>query len=273
MNPVTDIHPTSAPGATQTSGIGFRTGSLRQPSTEQAAAELARMGYDCLELCLESADVRPDEMTEARARALLRYLDDLGIGLASLSYHADREPPDQRAANQARAIQVAQWMGAEVLILNGERSTDQERQWAEHVERLAGLCELAEPAGVILAIEPEPLLVIGSSQDGLAMIEAVGSPALKVNLDVGHAAITDSNLAHAVRLLGDQIVHLHLEDIAGRVHRHLPFGAGDIHFGAIRQALAEIGYSGPYVVDLFGQDMDPLQVAADALAAMRRIFA
>ena len=252
--------------------FGFRTGSLRQASTEQAAVELARMGYDCLELCLEAPDVRPDEMTEARARALRQRLDDLGIGLASTSYHADREPLAQRSANQARAIQVTQWMGADILILNGERSTDQERQWNEHVEHLGKLCQVAEKAGVTLAIEPEPLLVIGSSQDGMAMIEAVGSPALKVNLDVGHAQITDDDVAASIRTLGSAIAHLHLEDIAGRVHRHLPFGKGDIDFVAIRQALGEIGYGGPYVVDLFGQDMDPLQIAKDALAGMRRLF-
>ena len=253
--------------------FGFRTGSMRQPSTRQAAVELARIGYDCLELCLEAADVRPDEMTEARAHALRRMLDDTGIGLASLSYHADREPLAQRAANQARAIRVAQWMGADILILNGERSTDPARQWAEHVDRLGRLCELAEAAGVTLAVEPEPLLVIGSSQDALAMIEAVGSPALKVNLDVGHAQITDDDVPASIRELGPAIAHLHLEDIAGRVHRHLPLGEGDMDLGAIREALDEIGYAGPYVVDLFGQDIDPIQVATDALAAMRRLFA
>jgi sugar phosphate isomerase/epimerase len=252
--------------------FGFRTGSLRQPSAEQAAAELARIGYDCLELCLEAADVRPDEMTEARARALRRRLEDLGIDLASVSYHADREPPAQRAANQASAIRVAGWMDADILIVNGEKAIDRERQWAEHVGRLARLCEVAEAAGVTVAIEPEPLLVIDSSQDGLAMIEAVGSPALKINLDVGHAAITDDDVAASIRQLGPAIAHLHLEDIAGRVHRHLPFGAGDIDFAGVRQALEDVGYSGPYVVDLFGQDMDPIQVARDALAAMRRLF-
>lgn len=252
--------------------FGFRTGSLGQATTEQAAAELARLGYDCLELCLEAADVRPEDMTEARAHAMRQRLDETGIGLASLSYHGDREPLAQRAANQARAIQVAKWMGTDILILNGERSTDPARQWAEHVDRLARLCELAEPAGVTLAIEPEPLLVIGSSQDALAMIEAVGSPALKINLDVGHAQITDEDVAAMIRQLGPAIAHLHLEDIAGRIHRHLPFGAGDMDFGAIGQALDEIGYAGPYVVDLFGQDIDPIQVATDALAAMRRLF-
>jgi sugar phosphate isomerase/epimerase len=90
---------------------------------------------------------------------------------------------------------------------------------------------------------------------------------------VGHAQITDPNLADAVRLLGDRIVHLHLEDIAGRVHKHLPFGEGEIDFGALKEALAEIDYRGPYVVDLFGRDLEPRQVAADALAGLRRLFA
>jgi sugar phosphate isomerase/epimerase len=168
-------------------------------------------------------------------------------------------------------------MGAEILILNAERSVDQDRQWQEHVTRFKGLCVFAEQAGVTLAIEPEPLLVVGSSQDALDLIDAVDSPQLKVNLDVGHAAITDPgrwvpSVADAVRLLGGQIVHLHLEDIAGRVHKHLPFGQGDIDFGALKAALAEIDYQGPYVVDLFGQDLEPRQVAEDALAALRRLF-
>ena len=251
--------------------FGFRTGSLRC-TAEQAAATLAELGYDCLELCLEAADVRPETMTEARAQALLQTFEDLGIGLASLSYHADREPPAQRAANQEAAIRVAAWMGAEILILNAERSVDQERQWAEHVAHLKRLCPLAEQAGVTLAVEPEPLLVIGSSQDALDLIDAVGSNRLKVNLDIGHAVITDPDLADAVRLLGNQIVHLHLEDIAGRVHKHLPIGQGDIDFGALKAALAEIDYQGPYVVDLFGRDLEPRQAATDALAALRQLF-
>ena len=105
------------------------------------------------------------------------------------------------------------------------------------------------------------------------MIEAVGSPALKINLDVGHAAITDDNVADSIRQLGPAIAHLHLEDIAGRVHKHLPFGEGEIDFGALKEALAEIDYQGPYVVDLFGRDLEPRQVAADALAGLRRLFA
>jgi sugar phosphate isomerase/epimerase len=106
----------------------------------------------------------------------------------------------------------------------------------------------------------------------LDVMNAVGSPRLGVNLDIGHAQITDDDLVASIRQLGSTIVHLHLEDIKGRVHRHLPFGEGDIDFAAVRQALADIGYAGPYVVDLFGQEEGPSDVAASALEALRRLF-
>ena len=51
-----------------------------------------------------------------------------------------------------------------------------------------------------------------------------------MNLDVGHAAVTDPDPAATIRELGSAIVHLHLEDIRERVHRHLFFGEGDIDF-------------------------------------------
>jgi sugar phosphate isomerase/epimerase len=105
------------------------------------------------------------------------------------------------------------------------------------------------------------------------LMQQVGSSRLRVNLDIGHAQVTDDDLAATIRQLGSAIVHLHLEDIKGRVHRHLPFGEGDIDFAAVRRALDEIGYAGPYVVDLFGQSAEPPVVAERALAALRQYFA
>ena len=220
---------------------GFRTGTFAGQTVEQTAAELAQLGFDCLELCLEAPDVRPEELDQARCHQIRQVLDEVGIGLASVSYHGDREPPAQRRVNQERALQIARWLGTEIVVLNPEKAVDQAQQWLEHVAHFKQLCERAEKLDVTLALEPEPLLVIGSSQDMLEMMRAVESPRLKVNLDIGHAQITDDDLIVSVRELGSAIVHLHLEDIKDRVHRHLPFGEGDIDFAALRQTLGEKG--------------------------------
>ncbi|MBN1936945.1 MAG: sugar phosphate isomerase/epimerase [Anaerolineae bacterium] len=258
--------------------FGFRTGIFGGLTTEQAAAELKRIGYDCVEICLEAPDVRPETLDEPRCRQLRAALDEIGIGLASLSYHADREPFEQRRTNQERAVQAAHWMGVDILVLNPEKSVEQARQWAEHVAHFEHLCALADRLGVTIAIEPEPLLVVGSSDDMARLIDEVGSPRLGVNLDIGHAQITDDDLIASIHKLGKNIVHLHLEDIKDRVHRHLPFGRGDIDFARVRRALGDIGYAGPYVVDLFGQvdaqgqTVPPGEVAALALHGMKERF-
>ncbi len=253
--------------------FGFRSGVFRGLPIEQAAGELAALGFDGLELCLEAPDVRPESLDSARCRHICQRLDGMGIAILSVSYHGDIEPPEQRRANQERAVSITRWLGADILILNGEKATDAPRQWEEHIARLKTLCRLAGDQNVTLAIEPEPLLVIGSSQDMQTMIQAVDSPRLKVNLDIGHAQITDPDLPATIRQFGSAIAHLHLEDIRERVHRHLMFGEGDIDFVAVRRALDDIGYAGPYVADLFGFQESPGEFAARALQHMRRLFA
>jgi sugar phosphate isomerase/epimerase len=252
--------------------FGFRSGTFHDLTIEDTARELARLGYDCLELCLERPDVRPESLTAERCRELRGRLDEIGIGLASVSYHGDNEEYGQRRLVQERAVEVASWLGAKILVLNAERSSDQPRQWAEHVERFRHLAGAAEQLDVTIAVEPEPLLVVGSSADARDFLAAVGSRHLGVNFDVGHAAVTDPDPAASIGDLGAAIVHLHLEDIRGRVHRHLFFGEGDIDFAAVRAALAEIDYRGPYVADLFGFGDAPSVAAERALAGMRERF-
>lgn len=253
--------------------FGFRTGIFHDRPVKDTAAQLVEIGYDCLELCLEAPDVRPEKLDAAQCRQIRTWLDEAGIALASLSYHADREPAAQRRANQERAVRAAAWMGCPILVLNPERAVGHAHQWAEHVAHFQHLCALAGELEVTIAIEPEPLLVVASSADAARMIAQVGSPRLCANLDIGHAFLTDHDLPASIRLLGHRIVHLHLEDMARGVHRHLPFGEGDIDFVAVRDALDEIGYVGPYVVDLFGQDRPPEEVATEALRGVRERFA
>jgi protein FrlC len=124
----------------------------------------------------------------------------------------------------------------------------------------------------MLAIEPEPLLVVGSSMEMIEMIDAVGSQQLAVNLDIGHAYLTDDDVVASIHQLGSLIVHLHLEDIRAHVHRHLTFGQGDIDLARVRCALEEIGYGGPYVADLFGIADEASSIAARALGGLKRWF-
>lgn len=254
--------------------FGFRTGGFRNWKIEDILRELRKIGFDGAELCLESADMRPENFTKAQADQLKQFMNNIGLEIASVSYHADVESTDQRRLNTFKAVEITNWLGADVLIINGERikEGEKEKQWDNFAKRLKDLTASAKKHGVYIAIEPEPLLLVSDSAEMLEMIKIVGSPNLKVNLDIGHAYITDPNLVDSIKKLGKSIVHTHIEDIKDKVHNHLELGEGDIDFAAMHRAFQEIGYNGYYVVDLFRLGDDPAGVATRTLKALREEF-
>jgi hydroxypyruvate isomerase len=78
------------------------------------------------------------------------------------------------------------------------------------------------------------------------LIEAVGSPHLKMNLDLYHAQIGEGNLIELIQRAGSAIGEIQVADVPGRMEP----GTGEIHYPAIAKALFGMGYTG--VVGLEG---------------------
>ncbi|MBD3181477.1 TIM barrel protein [Candidatus Poribacteria bacterium] len=254
--------------------FGFRTGGFSGWKIEDVLKELSEIGFDGLEICLESPDVRPENFTPGQADDIKKLLAQINLEIASVSYHADNESSQVRKANTTKCVEIANWLDTDILIVNAERikEGEKESQWQELVDWLKELTGVGEKYKVNIAFEPEPLLIIHDTDDMLEMIKEVDSPNLKVNLDIGHAYITDPDLPDSIRKLGDNIVHAHIEDIKDRVHSHLELGQGDIDFKAMHQAFTDIGYKGYYVVDLFRLGDKPSEVAKRSLKALKSRF-
>ena len=253
--------------------IGFRTAGFASWPIDRTLRALREIGYTSVELCLEHPETQPADMTPERCRDMAALLDELGLGLSSISYHGDGRPAEERAKNTMLAVEVAERMDCPVLVVNTmrrEAGTEQAQTAAalELTQRLlAHSCRV-----VTLAFEPEPGLVISSTDDMLAFRNQIASPRVAVNLDIGHAHITEPSVIQAIDRLGSLIVHTHIEDIAGTVHKHLVLGEGDIDFAAARRAFERIGYQGDYTVDIFALGDDPLDTAQRCFDAMRRWF-
>ncbi|WP_163021941.1 TIM barrel protein, partial [Pseudomonas viridiflava] len=84
------------------------------------------------------------------------------------------------------------------------------------------------------------------AEDTLALIEAVDSSNLKMNLDLYHAQIGEGNLIELIQRAGKAIGEIQVADVPGRMEP----GSGEIHYPAIARALFSIGYRG--VVGLEG---------------------
>ncbi len=96
------------------------------------------------------------------------------------------------------------------------------------------------------------------ADDTLALIEAVGSPHLKMNLDLYHAQIGEGNLIELIQRAGSAIGEIQVADVPGRMEP----GTGEIHYPAIAKALFRMGYTG--VVGLEGW------ASGDSEAALER---
>ncbi|SHF37554.1 Sugar phosphate isomerase/epimerase [Caldanaerobius fijiensis DSM 17918] len=231
---------------------GFRTVGFSKWNIFDALKKIKEIGYEGVELCLEHPDMQSEKMDDEMIADVRRYLDGIGLEIASVSYHGDNDPLDVKISNTYKAIDIANKIGASILIINCEKKSNEVAgQYESLVKRMKDFASYAEQRGIVLAFEPEPLLIIQTVDDMIRLMDDVCSDNLKVNMDVGHTYITDPDLPEAILKLKDKIVHVHLEDIKNKVHSHLYPLDGDIDYKKMFHAFEEIGYNGYYVIDMF----------------------
>lgn len=75
-------------------------------------------------------------------------------------------------------------------------------------------------------------------RDGAKLIDAVGSPNVKVLFDIYHVQIMEGFLIQNIRKFYDRIGHFHIGDVPGR---HQP-GTGEINYRNVFKAIHDLGY-------------------------------
>jgi hydroxypyruvate isomerase len=168
------------------------------------------------------------------------------------------------------SIQAARTVGATTLIATtGQALAGVERaaQHASIVEGLRASASLAEDAGMTLVLEPLNTLVdhagyyLDTTAEGAQIVDAVGSPAVKLLFDAYHAAVMGEEIVAEVRAHVGRVGHVH---VAGAPGRH-ELGRGQLDYRAFFDALAASGYEG-YVGLEFRPTGDHAEAVAGALA-------
>ena len=132
------------------------------------------------------------------------------------------------------------------------------------------LAEHAHSLGVLLLIEPEPDLLLETTDQYLEVAERLNAPSIGLNFDVGHAFCVSEDLPRSIAKLAPHIRHYHFEDIApSRVHHHLVPGTGAIDFKEVMTAIRATGYDGWLTVELYPFLDDPDSAARSALEVLR----
>jgi sugar phosphate isomerase/epimerase len=249
------------------------------PPFEEPLKRLSRTSCKGFELTAWSADML-GYYSPAKIRELKSLADGEGLTLTNFFYNL---PFDYRSGAATSTVDLDAWkQGVDVVAeigspimtsmtpypfqsdvkpilqrpISQEWSARVEPEWdwqAEYevvVDGFAKACEIADKAGIRVAIEPHPYRWVSSGQGLLRLIERTGAANLGLNFDPSHL-FAAGDMPHFVILsLGDRIFNTHFSDNEGHTNAHWRPGRGKIDWRAIFSALKTIGYSGPITLEL-----------------------
>jgi hydroxypyruvate isomerase len=141
--------------------------------------------------------------------------------------------------------------------------------WLTAARTLTRVAELGERAGRVFTLEnlntavDHPGTPFAQAADTMALVEAVDSPYLRMNLDLYHAQIGEGNLIQLIERAQPVIGEIQVADVPGRQEP----GTGEINYPAIAAALRRLDFQG--VVGLEGWASGGPQ---QALARFRSAF-
>ena len=203
-----------------------------------------------------------DRIAAARA-ALDGHKGRLGIHGPFRGLDMDNEDPEVQAIVTARylkALEAADRIGARQMVLHSPFSLWYQNNIfccpgygeakRENVHRVMGpVVRAAEDKGITLVIEN---ILDVRPETRREMVDSFGSSAIALSIDTGHAHLARRMsgappVDYFVRDAGDQLAHVHLQDLDGHADRHWAPGEGEIEWTAVFRALAEC-QSAPHLV-------------------------
>jgi D-psicose/D-tagatose/L-ribulose 3-epimerase len=124
-----------------------------------------------------------------------------------------------------------------------------EQTWEYSAQCLKEVARYAKDLGVTVGIEPVnryETYLVNTCEQALTLKEMIDEPNIKVHLDTYHMNIEEKSFYDAVKLAGEELIHLHLCEN----DRGIP-GTGQVDWEGMFKALAEIRYQGYAALESF----------------------
>ncbi len=200
---------------------------------------------------------------EIWAHALDEYdqIASWGIPIESMQGYvhgnlALQEDADEMVATAREVIPYAHALGCTTLVIHGAELVNgtaakpidvvTPAMWLTAFQTLERFAVLGEEAGVTFCLEnlnlrvDHPGVPFATAADTLTLVSAIDSPNVKMMLDLYHAQQDTGHLVDTVRESNRHIGEIQVADVPGRCEP----GTGEVNYGAVAQAVAEIGYTG-----------------------------
>ncbi len=191
------------------------------------------------------------------------------------TYIGDSEDDEQRLVIQKKAIKATALLGARYAIVHpamvAMRRYDAYKSEMKEInmKRYMDLAPTLEEYGVVCCIEnmfardshtkiicPTTCTTAEEMADYIDTLNNLcGAPLFAACLDTGHASIIHYdgyetvNPVSMIRILGDRLKALHVQDTDGIGDDHMPPGLGKNDWDSICKALKDVGYDGIFTLE------------------------
>jgi len=244
------------------------------------------LGYEGLELAPFTLAPTINDLSTTRRGEIRRVIADSGLATIGLHWLLAKTDglyltsPDpsvrRRTADYLRDLAVAtNDLGGELMVFGSPKqrnllpgvSFDEAMAYAEDV--FATLLPTLDATGVTLCLEPlapsetDFLTTIGQAN---ALIRRLNHPRFRLHMDVkAQSGDPGGTVPDLIRRHAATAAHFHAQDVNLRGP-----GMGDVDFGPILQALVDSGYDRWVSVEVFDYTPDPLTIASESIACLRR---
>ena len=246
------------------------TSPVNTEEFSRLAPRVKQMGFDLFEFGIEST-------TDLDYTQAARVASDNGLAVSVCAamgpdrdlIHSDESIRKNGMEYVRHCIDAAKTLGARNVVgplysAVGRtwQSTEDERKRDTDllVRQLGELSRHAGDSGVTLCVEPlnrfETSFMNLASQ-AIEVVDRVGHPACGILLDTFHMNIEERSIGDALRTAGSRVKHVH----GCENDRGAP-GSGHVPWNEVRDALKDINYDGPVVIESFTSKVKTIARAA-----------
>lgn len=156
-----------------------------------------------------------------------------------------------------RCIEACAKMGIDCVVIHTgyAEGLSKEQCFEENKKFFDALIPTAEACGVYILIENfnkmcvSGLYWIDNATDLAALAEYIDSPWVKCCYDIGHANLQDMPQRDELKILGDRVHALHVQDNCGDDDYHLAPFFGTTNFDDVMAGLIDIGFKGYFTFE------------------------
>ncbi len=248
----------------------------------------AACGYEGLEIAPFTLAPLASEISSERRGDIRRTIARAGLDCVGLhwllakteGFHAAHPDPDVRARTSdylGELVRLCHDLGGRVLVfgspkqrslLPGVTAGQAEDHLVDVFTRLVPVLETTDTVVALEPLAPVETDVLTSAAETCRLIERIGSPHVRLHLDVKAMAAEDAPIPEIIVASARHLEHFHAND----TNLQGP-GFGAVDFAPIFAALDEIRYAGWVSVEVFDYAPGPDRLARESIAYMRRIEA